>query len=212
MARKLELLIGEERRQRLERYTVAHAVGAKTIDLKNLDHREELIALAGRPYRATHGVARLEAIVTDLGRGDVDIVRRREVVVVGRAKEAIAVGHHLEDTFGLNDTLTLESILTFRLSLGLGLLLRLLFRRLVMSLLRFLLLLVGLLGGSLLLTLAVLLGLVVFLRAATSLFRRLRLGFLGGFLGVLHFFLDSRSRGCRGSRRNRREKRTARKA
>jgi len=46
------------------------------------------------------GVAGLEVELANLGRGDVDIVRAGQVVVIGRAQEAVAIGQDFEDAFG----------------------------------------------------------------------------------------------------------------
>ena len=108
VAGELELLVGEERRHGLEGDAVTYAVGGEAVDLKELDHREELVALARRAHGAADGVAALEAVVADLLRRDVDVVGRGEVVEVRRAKETVAVGHHLEDALGLYDALILK--------------------------------------------------------------------------------------------------------
>src|SRR4051812_23925098 len=46
------------------------------------------------------GVAGLEIEFADLRRGDVDVVRTGEIVIVRGAKEAVAVGKDFQDAFG----------------------------------------------------------------------------------------------------------------
>ncbi len=54
----------------------------------------------GRADVAADGVAGLEVELANLRRRDVDVVGAGQIVVVGRAKEAIAVGQNLKHTFG----------------------------------------------------------------------------------------------------------------
>src|SRR5580692_4049862 len=56
----------------------------------------------GRPDIAADRVASLEVKLADLRGRDVDIVRAGQVVVVRRAKKAVAVRQNLEDAFGKN--------------------------------------------------------------------------------------------------------------
>ncbi len=110
MTGEAELLFGEERREALEGDAVAYAVGGQAVNLEELHHREELVTLARRTHTATDGVAGLETIVAYLLGADIDIVGRREIVVVTAAQEAVAVRHHFEHTFGLDDAFGLELI------------------------------------------------------------------------------------------------------
>src|SRR5690348_12557075 len=56
----------------------------------------------GRPNLSTDSVASLEIEFADLGGRDVDIIWPRQVVVIRRAEEAVAVGKNLEYTLGEN--------------------------------------------------------------------------------------------------------------
>ena len=53
-----------------------------------------------RPHLSADRVTGFEVEFADLGRRNVDIVRPGKIVVVGRAKESVAVGQDFEHTFG----------------------------------------------------------------------------------------------------------------
>ena len=95
-------LIGEERREMLERHAVAHLGGHTPVDLVDARQREVFLAIVGRAHMTLHHVARLETKVLDLLDGDIDIVGGRKIIVIGRAKESIAVGHHLKNAISLH--------------------------------------------------------------------------------------------------------------
>ena len=88
-----------ERRQVLEEHLLARAFRRLEVDRLDLDQREVALAVLRRPDLARHGVAGVQVELADLRRRDVDVVGAGQVVVVGRAQEAEAVGQHLEHAF-----------------------------------------------------------------------------------------------------------------
>ena len=94
-----EPLLRIERRQVLEEQLLARLIGRLEVDRLDLDQREVALAFLRRPDLARHGVAGLQIELADLRRRHVDVVGARQVVVVGRAQEAEAVGQHLEHAF-----------------------------------------------------------------------------------------------------------------
>ena len=111
VAAERELLVGEEWRKMLERYTVAHFRGLPAVDHVHRCEREVLFALVRRTDVTRYHVSRLEPVFLDDVRCDVHIVGRRKVVVVARAQEAVAVGHHFEHAIGRDEVGEVE---TFR--------------------------------------------------------------------------------------------------
>ncbi len=95
-----EALLRIERRQVLEEQLVARLLGRLEVDRLDLDQREVALPFLRRPDLPRHGVAGLQIELADLRRRHVDVVGPGQVVVVGRAQEAEAVGQHLEDAFG----------------------------------------------------------------------------------------------------------------
>ncbi len=148
VAGEIEFLVGEERGQEIERYAVADEFRGTAVDAVDFHQREIFVAFARRTDLAQDGVARLEGVHLDLALGDVDVVRRVEVVIVGGAEETVAVGHDFQNARGFHDALEFDARLfrLLRLLLRLRLFGLLLLLRLL-GLLRFLLL--GLLGGLL---------------------------------------------------------------
>jgi hypothetical protein len=96
----LDALLGIERGEVVEEDLVSGLFGRLEVDGLDLDEREVLLALVGRPDVPGDGVAGLEIELADLGGRDVDVVRAGQVVVVGGAEEAVTVGEDLEDAFG----------------------------------------------------------------------------------------------------------------
>ncbi len=96
----LDALLRVERRQVVEEDLVAGLFGRFEVDRLDLDQREVLFALVRRTHVAGDGVAGLEVELADLRGRDVDIVRAGQVVVVGRAEEAVAVGQDFKHAFG----------------------------------------------------------------------------------------------------------------
>ena len=93
-------LLRVERREVLEEDLLADLLGRLEVDRLDLDQREVALALLRRPDLAGHGVAGVQVELPDLRRRDVDVVGAGQVVVVGRAQEAVAVRQHLEHAFG----------------------------------------------------------------------------------------------------------------
>ncbi len=100
MVSSLTRSCGIQWRQVIEQNLVACFVGGLEVNGFDLDEREIFFAFVGRAHLSADGVAGLEVKFADLGRGDVDIVWPGKVIVVGRAKEAVAVGQDFEDAFG----------------------------------------------------------------------------------------------------------------
>ena len=89
-----------ERRQVLEEDALLAAGRRLEVDRLDLDQREVALAFLRRPDLPGDGVAGVQIELADLRRRDVDVVGPGEVVVVGRAQEAEAVGQHLEHALG----------------------------------------------------------------------------------------------------------------
>src|SRR6476646_63808 len=95
-----EPLLRIQRRQVVEENLVAGLVGRLEVHRFDLDQREILFALMRRTYLAADGVTGFQIEFADLRRGNVNIVGARQIVVVGRAEEAITVRKDFKDTFG----------------------------------------------------------------------------------------------------------------
>jgi hypothetical protein len=89
-----------QRRQVVEEDFVAGFVGRFEVDGFDFDQREIFFAFVRRADLSTDGVAGFQIELANLRRGDIDVVRTGEVVVIGRAEEAVAVGQNFEDAFG----------------------------------------------------------------------------------------------------------------
>src|SRR5262249_40556000 len=92
-----ELLLRIERRQVVEQDLLPRALRLLEVDGLDLEQREVALALLGRTDLPRDHVAGAQVEAADLTRGDVDVVGTRQVVVVGTAQEAEAVGQDLED-------------------------------------------------------------------------------------------------------------------
>ena len=88
---ELEPLLRVERRQVVEEDLVAGDLRVLEVDRLDLDQREVALAFLRRADLAGDGVAGAQVEAADLRRRDVDVVRARQVVVLGRAQEAEAV-------------------------------------------------------------------------------------------------------------------------
>ena len=91
---------GIERRQVVEEDLVARFLGRLEVDGVDLDQREVPLAFLGRADLAGDGVAGAQVEAADLRGRDVDVVRTRQVVVLGRAQEAEAVRQAFQHAFG----------------------------------------------------------------------------------------------------------------
>ena len=110
-AGEIELLFGEERSEMLKGHTVADKLGRAAIDLCDTGEGEIFFGGLGGRTEGLDYIALLETILLDLLLGDVDIVGRRHIVVVGRAEESVALGHNLKHTLRVDDTIEVESVL-----------------------------------------------------------------------------------------------------
>ena len=97
---ELQPLLRIQRRQVVEQNLVARLVGRLEIDRLDLDQREIFLALMRRAHLAADGVAGFQVELADLRRRHVNVVRPGQVVVIGRAQEAVAVREDLQHTFG----------------------------------------------------------------------------------------------------------------
>ncbi len=100
---KVQFLVGVEGREILERNTVLRHRRLVIVDQFDSQHGEEAFALFGAPYLAVDSVAGLEVKEPYLGGGDVDVVGAREIGVLGRAQEAVAVRQDLQRSVGVDD-------------------------------------------------------------------------------------------------------------
>jgi hypothetical protein len=95
-----DLLLRVERRQVLEEDLLLRFFGRFEVDGLDLDEREVPLTVLGRPDDAGDGVAGVQVELADLRWRHIDVVWAGQVVVIGRAQEAEAVGEGLEDTLG----------------------------------------------------------------------------------------------------------------
>ena len=72
------------------------------VDGLDLDQGEIFFAFMRRTHLAADGVAGLEIEFADLRRRNVNIVRAGQIVVIGRAQEAVTVGQDFQHAFGKN--------------------------------------------------------------------------------------------------------------
>src|SRR5437870_1287892 len=86
----------------VEENLVARLIRGLEVDRFNLDQREVLFTFVRRADLAANCVASLEVEFANLGGRDVDIVGAGQIVVVGRAEKAIAVGQNFQHAFGKN--------------------------------------------------------------------------------------------------------------
>ena len=97
---RLSFSCGIERRQVVEQDLVPRRLGRLEVDRLDPQQREVALALLGRPDLAADRVAGAQVEAPDLRRRDVDVVGARQVVLVRRAQEAVAVGQDLEHALG----------------------------------------------------------------------------------------------------------------
>ena len=95
---EVELLVREERGEEVERDAVADEFRLAAVHHGDLHQREVFVAFARRTDFSGDGVAVLEGVLLDLLLGDVDVIRRVQIVVVRTAEEAVAVGHDFQHT------------------------------------------------------------------------------------------------------------------
>ena len=97
---QLDPLLRIQRRQVVEQNLVARFFGRLEVDRFDLHQREILLALVRRTHLAADGVAGLQVELADLRRRNVNVVGTGQVVVIGRAEEAVAVGQDFQHAFG----------------------------------------------------------------------------------------------------------------
>jgi hypothetical protein len=110
MAEKIEFLVREERGEEIERNPVTYPLRSETVDKLDLYEREVLVALFRRTDLSGHGVPVLESVLLNLVLRNVNVIRRIEIIVVRRTKEAEAVRHDFKDTGSLYRTLILRDL------------------------------------------------------------------------------------------------------
>ena len=104
---ELQALVGVERRQIVEMDLVAGLLRVLEIDRVALQQREIALAFLGAADHAFDRIAGSEAEAPDLRGRDIDVVRTRKIVGVGRAQEGEAVLQDLDHAFA--DDLDIEA-------------------------------------------------------------------------------------------------------
>ena len=95
-------LVGKKRSQIVEVRFLFCFVRIRAINRLHFEQSEETFLVLGRTDLARNQIARLQIKATDLRRRNVDVIRARQVVGIGRAQEAEAIQQHFHDT-GAND-------------------------------------------------------------------------------------------------------------
>ena len=85
---QLQPLGGIQRRQVIEKYLVASLVRVLEVDGFNLDQGKVTLSIFWRTYLSGYGVTGAQIELADLRRRDVDIIRARQIVVVGGTEES----------------------------------------------------------------------------------------------------------------------------
>ena len=99
---EIELLLRVERGEVVEEDLVARDLRGLAVDLVDLDEREVPLGLLRRADRALDVVSGSQVEAAYLRRRDVHVVRPGEIVVVGGAEEAEAVGEAFEDAVAVD--------------------------------------------------------------------------------------------------------------
>src|SRR5262249_29176779 len=89
-----------KRRQVVEQDLVPSFIGRFKIDRLDLYQRKVFLTLMRWTDLAANGVAGFEVEFADLRGRDVNVVRSGQVVVIGRAEEAISVRQDFQHTLG----------------------------------------------------------------------------------------------------------------
>ena len=97
--------------QVVEADLLAELVGVLVVDRLDAEEGEITLVLLGRADLAGDDRAGLEAEAADLAGGDVDVVGAGEVVVVGAAEEAEAVGEDFERPLAEHQAVLLDPLL-----------------------------------------------------------------------------------------------------
>ena len=97
---QLDAFLRIERRQVVEEDLVARFFGRLEVDGFDLDQGKIFFAFVGRTHLAADGVAGLQVEFADLRGRDVNVVGAGEIVVIGRAQKAVAVGQDFQHALG----------------------------------------------------------------------------------------------------------------
>ena len=89
---------------RLSKLILTRLLGLFEIDRVDLEQREVALAFLRAADMTVDRVAGAQAEAADLRRRDVDVIRAGQVVVIGGAQEAEAVGQGLEDAVAVDFT------------------------------------------------------------------------------------------------------------
>ena len=100
-----------QRRQVVEADLLAELVGVLVVDRLDAEQGEVALVLLGRADLAGDDRAGLQAEAADLAGRDVDVVGAGEVVVVGAAEEAEAVGEDLQRALAEHQAVLLDPLL-----------------------------------------------------------------------------------------------------
>ena len=101
---ELDALLRVQRREILEEDALLASCGRLEVDGLDLDQRKVAFAFLGRPDLPGHGIAGVQIEFANLRRRHVDVIRAGQVVVVGGAQEAEAVGEHFQHAFREDET------------------------------------------------------------------------------------------------------------
>src|SRR5438093_9992720 len=104
---EVQVLVGVVRREVVEQDLMACLLWLMVVDGLDLEQREVALALLGGADLSRDHVAGAKVEAADLAGRDVDVVRARQVVVVGRAQEAETVGEYLEHTLAADEDVLL---------------------------------------------------------------------------------------------------------
>jgi hypothetical protein len=97
-----------QRRQVIKENLVARDLRILEVDFFHLEHREVAFALFGRTDLTRNHVAGAEVEPPNLRRRNINVVRTRQVVVIGRTQEAEPVLERLEDPFAVDGSVFLR--------------------------------------------------------------------------------------------------------
>ena len=103
-AHEIKLLIREQRYQMLKRYAVTNISRRAAIDQMYLTHREILLTLHGGTDGSLDNVTCLETVSLDLRLLYINVIRRREIIIITGAQEAITLGGDVEHTLCLKNS------------------------------------------------------------------------------------------------------------
>ena len=114
VATECELLIGEEWRQVLKSHTVAHLLRQTSVDGVHRVHGEVFLVVMWRTNGTIYHIARLQSVALNLLRTYVDIVGRRQVVIVARAQETVTVLQQFQYAVACNQVVEIIFFATTR--------------------------------------------------------------------------------------------------